>query len=225
MPPASSYPQPQVGSIINFAAVYLLAPVPMAAGGAASLPLASKIFGDYYLNAWGAPRERGLPRAAGAALIPCARLAARLEARQGAPRLTCRSAIPPASLPCSRPHVHARLWPGVTPGQLCVQGRRVCAHRCALLRTGALCSRHMRAAGVLRCMPSALHGEAPLSAEPASLPPPPPRIPAARRPFSLPPTAGLGAGVVGTTTSNGLLQLRKKLDPNFKPVVRCLAEA
>ncbi|KAI7842869.1 hypothetical protein COHA_003487 [Chlorella ohadii] len=44
-----------VGSIINFAAVYLLAPVPAAPGGAAALSLASKVFGDYYLNAWGAP--------------------------------------------------------------------------------------------------------------------------------------------------------------------------
>lgn len=33
----------QVGSIINFAAVYLLAPVPAAPGGAAALSLASKV--------------------------------------------------------------------------------------------------------------------------------------------------------------------------------------
>ena len=28
---------------------------------------------------------------------------------------------------------------------------------------------------------------------------------------------GLGAGVIGTTMSNGLLKLRKKLDPKFEP--------
>lgn len=28
---------------------------------------------------------------------------------------------------------------------------------------------------------------------------------------------GLGAGVIGTATSNGLLKLRKQLDPSFKP--------
>lgn len=36
-------PPLQVGSIINFAAVYLLAPVPAAPGGAAALSLASKV--------------------------------------------------------------------------------------------------------------------------------------------------------------------------------------
>lgn len=47
----------QVGCIINFAAVYLLAPVPVGAGGATRVRMLQKVFGTYFLDAWGAPRE------------------------------------------------------------------------------------------------------------------------------------------------------------------------
>lgn len=44
-----------VGSIINFSAVYLLAPVAAGAGGAAQASFLTKLFGDHYLLKWGAP--------------------------------------------------------------------------------------------------------------------------------------------------------------------------
>jgi hypothetical protein len=46
---------PQVGSIVNFALMYLLAPVASASGAGARLGLAQKVFGEYYLRGWGAP--------------------------------------------------------------------------------------------------------------------------------------------------------------------------
>ncbi len=46
-----------VGCIINFSAVYLLAPV-AASGGAAQASFLTKLFGDHYLLKWGAPSER-----------------------------------------------------------------------------------------------------------------------------------------------------------------------
>lgn len=47
-----------VGSIINFSAVYLLAPVAAGAGGAAQASFLTKLFGDHYLLKWGAPSEQ-----------------------------------------------------------------------------------------------------------------------------------------------------------------------
>ena len=46
-----------VGSIVNFALMYLLAPVPAAAAGAstASASLVTKIFGEHFLKGWAAP--------------------------------------------------------------------------------------------------------------------------------------------------------------------------
>lgn len=44
-----------VGSIVNFALMYLLAPVAGAGGAGAKLGLVQKIFGEYYLRGWGAP--------------------------------------------------------------------------------------------------------------------------------------------------------------------------
>ncbi len=47
----------QVGSIVNFSLMYLLAPVASAAGAGAKLGLVQKIFGEHYLAKWGAPSE------------------------------------------------------------------------------------------------------------------------------------------------------------------------
>lgn len=51
----SPLPPPQVGSIVNFSLMYLLAPVAAAPGGAATAGLVQRVFGDYYLKGWGAP--------------------------------------------------------------------------------------------------------------------------------------------------------------------------
>ena len=48
-------PLPQVGSIVNFALMYLLAPVASASGAGAQLGLVQKVFGEHYLRAWAAP--------------------------------------------------------------------------------------------------------------------------------------------------------------------------
>lgn len=57
----------QVGSIANFSAVYLLAPVAVSAGGAARQGLFQKLFGSYFLNRWGAPGALSLQQPAPAA--------------------------------------------------------------------------------------------------------------------------------------------------------------
>ncbi|EFN54829.1 hypothetical protein CHLNCDRAFT_23974, partial [Chlorella variabilis] len=44
-----------VGSIVNFALMYLLAPVASASGAGAQLGLVQKVFGEHYLRAWAAP--------------------------------------------------------------------------------------------------------------------------------------------------------------------------
>ncbi len=52
-PPA--LPPLQVGSIVNFSLMYLLAPVAAGPGGAATAGFVQRVFGDFYLKGWGAP--------------------------------------------------------------------------------------------------------------------------------------------------------------------------
>ena len=55
-PPPPAWPAClQVGSIVNFALMYLLAPVAASGGAAKQLGLVQKVFGDHYLAKWGAP--------------------------------------------------------------------------------------------------------------------------------------------------------------------------
>ena len=69
-PPAA----PQVGSIVNFALMYLLAPVAVStatAGGAASVGLVQKVFGEYYLTKLHAPGEPPPPSVLAACVRAC----------------------------------------------------------------------------------------------------------------------------------------------------------
>ena len=69
-PPAA----PQVGSIVNFALMYLLAPVAVStatAGGAALVGLVQKVFGEYYLTKLHAPGEPPPPSVLAACVRAC----------------------------------------------------------------------------------------------------------------------------------------------------------
>lgn len=127
------------------------------------------------------------------------------------------------------PHVPARLWPARARRQLCLQGRRVCLHWCVRMRG----REHVwvQGAGVL------IEGAAPAGAgrpklcHHACCPPtrPPSHLTSAAAAATAtalaPARAGMCAGVVGTATSNGLLALRKKMDPGYttpvSPAICC----
>lgn len=168
-----------VGSIINFALMWLLAPTASAAaGGAASMGFAQRLFTDHYLAAWGAPGGH-----------------------------VSRPSRPPA--PCLLP-----VWWGGPP-KAEEEGRQGIAGKEALWRAqGVRCP-------ALPCT----------SAQRPRTPPP-------ARPQMFQPGFGLGArlvnfaykgavfaliglcaGLVGTAMSNGLLALRKKLDPSYQSQV------
>jgi hypothetical protein len=103
--PAQAPPPTQVvGICINFAAVYLLAPVPPGAGATSRSHPLQRLLGTYYLDLWRAPRECCTAGACAARLAVPGR---RADTRAPSIVLVSRQRSPPGSAgmrpPCSPP--------------------------------------------------------------------------------------------------------------------------
>ncbi len=95
---------------------------------------------------------------------------------------------------------------------------RIASSRRRRSQAGARLERRMRAA-LEYCSSGESHQVAPVTCQRTTATPQTPTLLLLCCCFH----AGMCAGLVGTATSNGLLELRKKLDPSFtSPVSRCL---
>lgn len=132
----------QVGSIVNFALMYLLAPTAaVAAGGAASQSLLVRALSEEFLVKWGAPGMHTFKRPSSLyisvlSLVSYVRKQCFAMIWRCEFRVTTLLRVPP-SIPvlqqpclcsCRWQHVPARLPHQQTLAQLCLQGHHLCYH-------------------------------------------------------------------------------------------------